>query len=169
MTGRTVLAQDVMVDAPAASVFRAATDAERQSSWMLGTVVRAYGPPGVGQRLAAFTGVGRLGFLDTARVIEWDPPRRCVVEHIGTVVRGLGIVEVEPLDDETSRLHWREELDLPYGWLGRLGWFVLRPAFLAGVRISLERLARQVEEQTAAMPPGSPPPSTSANPPAEPA
>jgi uncharacterized protein YndB with AHSA1/START domain len=169
VTERTIVAHDLIVDAPAETVWNAVTDWEHQDAWMLGTVTHAYGPPGVGQRLAAFTGVGKLGFLDTIRVIEWEPPRRCVVEHTGTVVRGLGIVEVEPLDEETCRLHWREELDLPYGWLGRLGWFVVRPAFLAGVRISFDRFAAQVEERVGAIPPGSPPPSTPANPPAEPA
>jgi uncharacterized protein YndB with AHSA1/START domain len=148
VTGRTIVAHDVIVDAPANAVWDAVTDWEHQGSWMLGTVTRAYGPAGVGQRLAAFTGVGKFGVLDTMRIIEWEPPRRCVVEHTGTAVRGLGVVDVEPLDEETCRLHWREELDLPYGFLGRLGWVVLRPAFVLGVRISLERLARQVEEQT---------------------
>jgi carbon monoxide dehydrogenase subunit G len=145
VTERTIVAHDLIVDAPAETVWRAATDWEQQSSWMLGTKTRAYGPEGAGQRLSAFTGIGKFGFLDTMRVIEWDPPRRCVVEHTGAVVRGLGVVEIEPLDEETSRLYWREELDLPYGFIGRLGWPLVRLLFLAGVRLSLERLAREVE------------------------
>jgi carbon monoxide dehydrogenase subunit G len=148
MTGRTIVSHDLVVDAPADAVWNAVTDWEEQETWMLGTTTRAYGPQGVGQELAAFTGMRTLGVLDTMRVIEWDPPRRCVVEHTGTVLRGLGVVEVEPLDEETSRLHWREELDLPYGVVGRVGWPAVRPAFLAGVRLSLQRLARQVEDRT---------------------
>jgi uncharacterized protein YndB with AHSA1/START domain len=149
MTERTIVGHDLIVDAPAEAVWKAATDWEKQGSWMLGTKTRAYGPEGAGQRLSAFTGIGKFGFLDTMRVIEWDPPRRCVVEHTGAVVRGLGVVEIEPLDEETCRLHWREELDLPYGFIGQLGWPLVRPAFLAGVRLSLERLARQVEDRVA--------------------
>ena len=36
---------------------------------------------------------------------------------------------------------WSEQLDLPLGALGRLGWPLVRPAFVAGVRMSLKRFA----------------------------
>jgi hypothetical protein len=36
---------------------------------------------------------------------------------------------------------WSEELELPLGALGRLGWPLVRPLFLAGVRRSLDRFA----------------------------
>ena len=44
-----------------------------------------------------------------------------------------------------SRFIWAEQLDLPLGSLGRFGWFLVRPAFAAGVRASLRRLARGLE------------------------
>ena len=44
-----------------------------------------------------FTGVGPVGFTDPMEVVEWDPPRRCVVAHLGRVVRGDGVFEVTEL------------------------------------------------------------------------
>lgn len=146
---------DVVVDAPAGAVWTALTDWERQSEWMLGTTVRATGRGGdgrghgVGAGLDAFTGVGRLGFLDTMVITLWDPPRRCEVLHTGRVVRGTGVFEVLELPGDRSRLVWSEQLVLPLGRVGRLGFPVVAPAFRAGVTASLKRLARAVEREHA--------------------
>ena len=40
---------------------------------------------------------------------------------------------------------WREDLELPLGALGRLGWPLVRPVFAYGVQLSLRRFARWVE------------------------
>ncbi len=146
MTKRAVVSASVDVAAPAERVFLGITAWERQGEWMLGTSTLSIGAPGVGQRLAAYTGVRPFGFLDTMTVTEWDPPRRCVVEHTGRLVRGWGIVTVAELEPSRSRLELREELDLPYGIVGRLGFPLVRPAFVMGVRWSLRRFARLVED-----------------------
>jgi len=96
---------------------------------------------GLGAELAAFTGVGRLGFLDTMTVTAWDPPRYCEVLHTGRVVRGTGVFGVRPLGGGRSAFDWREDLELPLGALGRLGWPLARPLVAAAVRRSLERFA----------------------------
>jgi len=57
------------------------------------------------------------------------------------VVRGDGVFEVVELPDGRSRFVWSEVLDLPLGRLGRLGWPLVKPAMVAGVRYSLRRLA----------------------------
>ena len=146
------IAVDVVIDAPPEAVWSAVTDWPRQSEWMLGTVVRStdLDGVGVGGGLEAFTGVGRLGFLDTMVITEWDPPRRCVVLHTGKVVKGLGIFEVVALPGGRSRFVWAEELDLPLGILGKAGWPIVRPGFAWGVRRSLQKLARDVEAEHAA-------------------
>jgi hypothetical protein len=146
------IAVDVVIDAPPEAVWAAVTDWPRQSEWMLGTVVRStdLDGVGVGGGLEAFTGVGRLGFLDTMVITEWDPPRRCVVLHTGKVVKGLGIFEVVALPGGRSRFVWAEELDVPLGVLGRAGWPIVRPGFAWGVRRSLQKLARDVEAEHAA-------------------
>jgi uncharacterized protein YndB with AHSA1/START domain len=140
------LSLDVEVAAPAQAVWDAVVDWDRQGDWMLGTRVRGtvQSGVGVGGGVEAFTGVGRVGFFDTMVITGWEPPRRCEVEHTGRVVRGTGVFEVLDLRDR-SRFVWTERLQLPLGWAGRLGWPLVRPAMVAGVRLSLERLARQVE------------------------
>jgi hypothetical protein len=101
---------------------------------------------GVGARIEAYTGRRPLGFLDTMEITLWQPPRACHVVHTGRVVRGTGAFEVEPRGDARSRFHWREDLDLPLGRLGRLGWPLVRPFFSYGVKTSLRRFARHVTE-----------------------
>lgn len=132
----------VDVDAPPEVVWAAATDWTRQGEWMLGTRVRVEGGDGrsVGSELSAFSGVGPLGVSDTFRVTTWDPPRSCVVLHTGRVVRGPGAFEVRPRGEGCTFV-WSEQLDLPLGRLGALGWPLVRPAFTWGVRRSLRRFA----------------------------
>jgi hypothetical protein len=134
---------EVVVEAPVEQTWAAAVDWDRQDEWMLGTRVRgtAQDGVGVGGGIEAFTGVGRLGFLDTMEITAWDPPQRCAVLHTGRVVRGTGLFEVRELGEERSVFVWSEQLELPLGALGRLGWPVVRPLFLAGVRRSLDRFA----------------------------
>jgi len=138
---------DVVVDAPVERVFAALTDWAGQGEWMLGTRVEVRSGDGrsVGSTLAAWTGVGPVGFWDTMVITAWDPPHRVDVLHTGRLVRGLGVMEVFELPGNRSRFVWREELDLPLGALGRLGWPLARPAFLAGVKASLRSFAALVE------------------------
>jgi polyketide cyclase/dehydrase/lipid transport protein len=141
------LVETVDVEAPPERVFAAVTDWTRQGEWMLFTDVEVVGgdPHGVGGRLVARTGVpwrrGRhLGVLDTIVVTEWDPPRRVVVQHTGRIVRGPGIFEVTPRGEHAT-FTWTEQLWLPFGLLGQLGWPLVEPFFVAGVRRSLRRFA----------------------------
>ena len=145
MTATLVLT--VTVDAPVEQTWAGATDWAGQGQWMLGTTVRptTQGGQGVGGGIEAFTGVGRLGVLDRMEITLWDPPRRCHVRHRGRVVRGTGAFEVEPRANGRSAFVWREDLELPLGVLGRLGWPLVRPVFAYGVQLSLRRFARWVE------------------------
>lgn len=145
MTASLVLTVDV--DAPVEQTWAGATDVRGQSSWMLGTRVwptRNDGQ-GVGGAMEAFTGVGRLGFLDRMEITLWEPPHRWHVVHLGRLVRGTGEFTIEPRGDGASRFVWREDLELPLGLVGRLGWPLVRPLFAAGVQLSLRRFARWVE------------------------
>lgn len=136
----------VPVRASVERTWAAVTNWERQGEWMLGTRVRgtAQGGRGVGGGIEAFTGTGRLGFLDTMVITVWEPPYRCEVLHTGRVVKGSGVFAVRPAGD-TSEFVWSEVLDLPLGVVGRLGWPLVRPAFAAGVKHSLRKFARWVE------------------------
>ncbi len=77
-------------------------------------------------------------------VTRWEPPRRVDVRHLGRVVRGTGTFTVSPAPGG-AWLSWAEDLDLPLGALGRLGFALVRPAFELMLRRSLARLARHVE------------------------
>jgi len=145
MTATIVLT--VPVSAPAAATWAGAVDWDGQGEWMLGTRVAgtAQGGVGVGGGIEAFTGVGRLGFVDTMVITRWEPPQRCHVLHTGRLVRGTGAFEVQERGVDRSVFVWREDLELPLGALGRLGWPLVRPLFTAGVRLSLRRFARWVE------------------------
>ena len=135
-----VLTQEV--DAPADRVFEVLTDWAVHDRWML--LTRAEGDHAEGGEIRAFTGVGRLGFLDTMVITVWEPPRRAVVRHIGKVVRGSGAFEVEDLGAGRSRVVWSEWVLLPFGALGRLAWPVVRLPLRALVQVSLRRFARYV-------------------------
>ena len=132
----------VDVAAPPDRVWAAMVDWERQGEWMLGTTVRGTvnGGHGTGAELEAWTGLGPVGFLDTMVITAWDPPYRCVVRHTGRVVRGAAAFEVEPAG-AGSRFVWTEWLELPWGRLGELGFVLVRPLVVAGIRYSLRRFA----------------------------
>jgi carbon monoxide dehydrogenase subunit G len=141
------LVERVEIDAPPERVWAALTDWEAQGEWMLATDVETVGGPaqGLHGRLAARTGIplpnGRhLGVLDTMIITRWDPPRRAEVQHTGRLIRGPGIFEIEPRG-AGSTLVWTERLYLPYGYLGVVGWFLVRPFALFGIRRSLRRFA----------------------------
>lgn len=133
----------VDVDADPQTVFAAATDWNRQGEWILGTSVRVtYGDGrSVGSEVAAFTGVGQVGVTDTMRVVAWKAPKRCEVQHTGRIVRGYGIFAVHPRGDGAATFEWTEQLELPLGLVGRLGWRFVQPIFGWGLQRSLHRFA----------------------------
>ena len=137
-----VVTQDVA--APVEAVWEVLTDWDVHDRWMLFT--RAEGGRAQGETISAFTGLGRLGFLDTMTITVWEPPHRAVVRHTGNVVKGSGAFEVEAVAPGRSRVVWSEWVDLPLGALGRLGWPIVRPALRLLVQVSLRRLAAYVEK-----------------------
>jgi len=145
--GPAELAVEIEVDAPVADVFAAAVDWERQSDWVALTrvdVVRGDGRS-EGSLVAAFTGMGRIGFLDTIEIVRFDAPRQVDVLHLGRVVRGPGSFVFAELSDGRALMRWQEWLHLPLGWFGRLMWPVVRPAVAVGLRRSMRTFARAVE------------------------
>ena len=136
--------------APREKVFAAMVDLRSQEKWILGTrLFGLSGPvdvPEVGSRLAALTGVAGIGVLDLMVVTQYEPPVRWETEHVGAF-RGRGVFAVESVPSG-SRAVWVEEIELPFGLLGRLGWVLVRPATRWGLHRSLRRLARGVESGT---------------------
>ena len=110
---------------------------------MLGTRVRATvgGGHGVGGRIEATTGIGPLGLVDEMEVTGWDPPHGAYVKHLGRFVRGTAAFEVRPRPGGSTFV-WTEDLDLPLGAAGRVGFRLVRPLIAYGLRLSLRRFAR---------------------------
>lgn len=140
----------VEVAAPAAQVWAKLVDWPTHDEWMLLTRVQQTTPEaaGVGAGIVGVTGVGPLTMRDTMVVTSWQPPpadpARCGVDHTGQIVRGSAAFEVEAIDATHSRVIWSEWVRLPFGLLGEVGWFVVRPVVALGLRISLRRLAKLV-------------------------
>jgi hypothetical protein len=97
----------------------------------------------------AVTGVGRVGFLDSMVITEWNPPRRCAVRKTGRVVRGTAVFGVDDLGPHRSRVTYRAQVDLPGGRLGALAWPLVRAGIGGGFRRSLRTLAGIVEREAA--------------------
>jgi hypothetical protein len=79
-------------------------------------------------------------------VTRFEPPSRIDVRHLGRVVRGTGTFLVTPAPGGAF-LAWAEDVDLPFGAVGRAGFVVVGPAFRLLLRRSLRRLARRVESR----------------------
>lgn len=140
-TNRVSLEIAVPVAASQPTAFAAITEWAAQGQWMLGTrvwVSRGRGDQ-VGDELSGFTGVRRLGFLDTMTITEIRDDL-VLVEHTGRVVRGSGWMGAEASGGQT-RFVWGEAIDLPLGPIGRVGWLVVQPMLTLAVRRSLRRLA----------------------------
>ena len=132
----------VVVPVPADVAWAAITDWVGQGDWMpLTAVAVTAGDGGLGTRLSARTGVGRVAFVDDMEIDVWEPPRRCEVAHHGKVVRGRGVFEVEPVGADSARVTWTEELD---GAAARLSAPVSR--WVLG--LALRRFARSLQRRS---------------------
>jgi hypothetical protein len=148
---KATVTEHVDIDAPPQQVWDDVFDWPRQGEWIPSTrvtVVDSDAAPagrGVGARIEAWTGIGRFGVLDTMTVTRWEVLEVCEVEHTGRVIRGSGTFRIAALPDQRSRFHWREDLEIPLGRFGYLGFRAMRPAFMFGVRRALRTLKHQIE------------------------
>jgi ribosomal protein S28E/S33 len=145
------LALSVDVAAPPEVVFDALTDWTGQHEWMTGTHVRVTRGDGrsLGSRIVGRTAVGPVGFDDPMEITGWERPRRVQVHHLGRVVKGDGVFEVEALPDGNSRFHWVEWIDVPLGTFGLVGFTLGRPVLARVILPSLRSFARWAERRAA--------------------
>jgi Polyketide cyclase / dehydrase and lipid transport len=150
---RVLIRREVGLGVPADVAWDYVTDWPRQGEWVPHTRVEhvdAADPAvGVGGRLRAWTGVGRVGFWDSMTITSWerraDGGGRCEVLHTGTVVRGEGEFEVVADGDGRSRFLWSELAVVPFGVLGGWGFRVLRPGLERLIDGGLATLKERVE------------------------
>jgi hypothetical protein len=142
----TEVRASIALPVDAEQAWRAVMDWTRQGDWIPFTQVRVTSGTGtaVGDRIVARTAIGPVGFDDPMEIVRWDPPNLCEVRHHGRVVRGGGVFTVVPDGEGRSVFHWSEQLDLPFGAVGRAGFALIRPLATAALRFSLRRLARAV-------------------------
>ena len=95
---------------------------------------------GVGGRIEAITGIGPVGLVDEMEITRWEPPHRAYVKHVGRLVRGSASFEVRPRPGGSTFV-WTEDLDLPLGAAGVVGFRLVRPLIGYGLRLSLRRFA----------------------------
>lgn len=143
-TIRTISAKTT-VPASSEEVFSAVTNWELQHKWIFATKVSGIGDNNrkLGGKLEAFTGFGPFGFTDTMTITRWSPPNMCEVAHTGKLVKGSGVFEVTNTN-HTTYFTWTEHIELPFGVVGRVGWPLIKPLALAGLKISLYRFKRML-------------------------
>lgn len=151
---RATVRSEVRVNAPARVVWDYVTDWRRQGEWIPMTRVEPVDEAdGVGGRIRAWTGLGKIGFWDTMTITAWresdDGAASCEVLHTGAVVRGDGEFAVVPEGTEACRFVWWERLDIPGGPLGALAWRLTGWSMRRGVDAALRRLATRVEQRAA--------------------
>ncbi len=130
----------VFIAAPQLEVWRALVNWEQQGDWMAFTKVTASDQgaddSGVGTTIDAFTGIGLFGILDKMRVVTWEPPIFCRVDHYGKIIKGIGEFRLTDIDGGT-KFDWYEEIKAPAFML-----LLLKPFILIAVNISLRKFAR---------------------------
>lgn len=133
----------VTVPASVDEVWAKLVDWKSQGEWMALTKVWSSadykGDSGVGTVIEAFTGIGKFGILDQMKVITWQPPTFCAVDHYGKYIKGLGEFRLIALSPNKTRFDWYEKIDAP-SWLLAL----IKPGILITVRYSLWKFARTV-------------------------
>ena len=133
------IAISLKINAPIQKVWDSLAQWEKQGEWMLQTKVWVTSEitHGVGTSINAFTGVGRIGVLDSMTVASWQPPHTCDVLHTGKIIKGTGRFHLREITSETTIFDWSEEVIAP-----RILFLAMLPALYFGVRISLARFAR---------------------------
>jgi len=137
------LSLSVEVKASQQKVFDKIVDWESQGQWMLGTKVSGTknNGEGLGGEINAWTGFWKIGFNDPMVITQWIEPKIVDVKHIGRLVKGTGSMVVEKIDENNSRFIWSESINLPFGFIGKIGWTIIKPFFVSGIKFSLNKFA----------------------------
>lgn len=137
----------VIVNAPAARVFAAFMDWEKQSLWIPLTKVRVVsGDGGEGSLIEAITTVGPAALRDDIRVVRVDAPYEVRVVHYGRVLRGPATMRCTPMAGERAQVVLHEWFQLPGGPAGKIAWPLLWPGSKVGFTGALKKFARLVEQ-----------------------
>ncbi len=150
---RALIRREVPLAVPAGMAWDYVTDWPAQSEWVPHTRVEHADPAdpavGLGGRIRAWSGLGRIGFWDTMTITGWetreDGGGRCEVLHTGSVVRGEGVFEVVADGPTASTFLWSEMVPIPGGRLGALAYRVVGPVVERLLDRGLAELKRRLE------------------------
>ena len=139
MISNNHIAISLKINAPIQKVWDSLAQWEKQGDWMLQTKVWVTSEitEGVGTQISAFTGIKKIGILDTMLVTTWEPPHTCDVVHTGKIIKGTGRFHLRELTPTSVAFDWSEDVVAP-----RILFVLIKPALFLGVRISLARFAR---------------------------
>ena len=137
----------VIVNAPAARVFAAFVNWEKQSEWIPLTRVRVVeGDGGEGSVVEAITALGPAELRDEFRVVKVNPPYEVRVVHFGKVLRGPGAMRCTAMSGDRTQVVLHEWFHLPAGPVGKVAWPVLWPGSKLGFTGALKKFGRLVEQ-----------------------
>jgi uncharacterized membrane protein len=142
-------AMRVEIERPAETIWPYLIDWENLDRWMSeARDFRVVGDrrEGVGVEAEATISIGGIRTRDRVRVTQWEPPSVLEIEHLGWV-KGRGYMELSP-SEQGSFFFWRESLEPPWGFLGKLGMKLLKPVIRGTFRRDAWRLKEIVERET---------------------
>lgn len=139
----------VEVDAPIDDVWEHLSRIEDHVGWMADAeAIRFLSETqrGVGTEFECDTKIGPLRLTDEMVITEWQKPHRIGVVHRG-LVTGAGLFVLSSIDlDRRTRVTWKETLELPWYFGGRLGErFGAQLALTPIWQRNLQRFKQQVE------------------------
>ena len=142
------LTYKIAIKAKQSIVFDYVSDWEKQSNWIMFTTVKIVSNSQRPQdtELLATTKIGPLKLADTMVITEWEPHMKIVVEHTGRVILGKGVFNVKEISDDETEFLWQEITPIPFGQLGKIGFFIVKPILNTMFGMSLKRLKRNIEK-----------------------
>lgn len=148
------------IDATPGRVWNVIEPIERHVDWMADAVAIRFETEqtrGVGTAFLCDTKIGPIRLTDAMEITEWTPAvdagdgavaqdGAMGVKHTG-IVTGSGVLHVEPLaGGQRTRFTWKEDLDFPWFFGGRLGEIVGGKLVLGPIwRRNLKKLKQLVE------------------------
>jgi uncharacterized membrane protein len=137
----------VIVNAPAAQVFAALINWEKQSEWIPFTKVRVVeGDGGEGSLVEAITAIGPAALRDELRVVKVNAPFEVRVVHCGKVLRGPGSMRCTAMSGDRTQVVLHEWFHLPAGPVGKVAWPLVWPGSKLGFTGALRKFGRLVEQ-----------------------
>lgn len=124
---------DVPTGAPRAVVWDVLVDWERQPEWMVDAkAVHVVTPHRTGEGVTIRCPTNLMGVTvqDVMRVTRWVEHEVLEVEHLGTIITGVGAFELRDGPGDGTTIHWWEEVDPPLGAIGEVGASLLVAPFI---------------------------------------